>query len=92
MLEAGTSEGRHLGAIVPSGIPSEFLGKEQEEEEAWNAQMSVGREILQALDRAFQLHQNTDYQVSQVNIFPRKLLGFGLNLSCLHPRPPLCSS
>ena len=34
VLEAGTFEGRHLGAIVPSGIPSEFLRKEQEEEEA----------------------------------------------------------
>ena len=71
VLEAGTSEGRHLGAIVPSGIPSEFLRKEQEEEEeAWNAQLDIGREILQALDRAFQLHQKTDYQVSQVNTFP----------------------
>ena len=29
VLEAGTSEGRHLGAIVPSGLPSEFLRKEQ---------------------------------------------------------------
>ena len=70
MLEAGTSEGGHLGVIVPSGVPSEFLRKEQEEEEAWNAQLDVSREILQALDRAFQLHQWTDYQVSQVNTFP----------------------
>ena len=53
MLEAGTSEGGHLGGIVPSRVPLEFLRKEQEEEEAWNKQMSVGREILQALDRAF---------------------------------------
>jgi len=81
MLEAGTSEGGHLAAIVPSGVPSEFLRKEQEEEEAWNKQMSVGREILQALDRAFQLHQNADYQVSQVNISPRKLLGFDFNFN-----------
>ena len=69
-LNAGTSEGPHHGAIIPSGLPSEFLRKEQEEEEAWNAQLDVGREILQALDRAFQLHQKTDYQVSQVNTFP----------------------
>jgi hypothetical protein len=61
VLEAGASEGSHLGAIVPSGVPSEFLRKEQEEEEAWNKQMGVGREILQALDRAYQLHQNADY-------------------------------
>src|SRR6185295_411941 len=54
VLEAGTSEGRHLGAIVPSGLPSELLRKEQEEEEAWNTQLGVGREILQALDHAFQ--------------------------------------
>jgi len=33
-------------------------------------QLGVGREILQALERAFQLHQGTDYQVSQVNTFP----------------------
>ena len=64
VLEAGASEGSHLGVIVPSGVPSKFLRKEQEEEEAWNKQMGVGREILQALDRAYQLHQNADYQVS----------------------------
>ena len=54
MLEAGTSEGGHLGVIVLSGVPSEFLRKEQEEEEAWNAQFNVGRDILEALDHAFQ--------------------------------------
>ena len=83
MLEAGTSKGGHLGAIVPSGVPSEFLRKEQDEEEAWNKQMGVGREILQALDRAFQLHQNADYQVSQVNLFPPKLvrIWFSFNVS-----------
>ena len=70
MLNAGTSEGPHHGAIIPSGLPSELLRKEQEEEEAWNAQLDVGREILQALDRAFQLHQRTDYQVGKVNTFP----------------------
>src|SRR6185295_7429717 len=69
VLEAGTSEGPQHGAIIPSGLPSEFLRKEQEEEEAWNAQLDVGHEILQALDRAFQLHQGTDYQVSKVNTF-----------------------
>ena len=36
VLKAGTSEGRHLGAVVLSGIPSKFLRKEQEEDEAWN--------------------------------------------------------
>ena len=70
VLEVGTSEGPHHGAIIPSGLPSEFLRKEQEEEDAWNAQLDVVREILQALDRAFQLHQRTDYQVSKVNTFP----------------------
>ena len=91
VLEAGTSEGPHHGAIIPSGLPSEFLRKEQEEEEAWNAQLNVGREILQALDRAFQLHQGTDYQVSKINTFPWKLLGFDLALTCFYPRPPTCS-
>ena len=69
VLEAGTSEGRHHGAIVLFGLPLEFLRMEQEEEEAWNTQLGVGRDILQALDRAFQLHQGADYQVSQVNTF-----------------------
>ena len=49
--------------------------------------MGVGREILQALDRAFQLHQNADYQVSQVNTFPRKLLGFDFGLNMFLPTP-----
>jgi len=93
MLEAGASEGSHLGVIVPSGVPSEFLRKEQEEEEAWNKQMGVGREILQALDRAYQLHQNADYQVSQVSISPRKLLRIGFNFSRVFTHAvPLCSS
>ena len=70
VLEVGMSEGTQHGAIIPSGPPSEFLRKEQEEEESWNAQLDVCREILQALDRAFQLHQGTDYQVSKVNTFP----------------------
>ena len=70
VLNAGTSEGPHHGVIIPSGLPSEFLRNEQEEEEAWNAQFNVGSEILQALDRAFQLHQKTDYQVSKVSTFP----------------------
>ena len=70
VLKAGTSEGPHHGAIIPSGLPSEFLRKEQEEEEAWNTQLDVGREIIQALERAFHLHQRTDYPVSQVNTFP----------------------
>ena len=61
VLEVGSSEGPHHGTIIPSGLPSEFLRKEQEEEEAWNAQLDVGREILEALDRAFLLHQRTDY-------------------------------
>ena len=80
VLHAGTSEGAHHGAIIPSGVPSEFLRKEQEEEEAWNAQFDVGSEILQALDRAFQLHQKTDFRISKVNTFPWELLFFILFL------------
>ena len=34
VLNAGTSEGPHHEAIIPSGLPSEFLRDEQEEEEA----------------------------------------------------------
>ena len=44
--------------------------------------MGVGREILQALDRAFQLHQNADYQVSQVSLPPKLArIWFSLNVS-----------
>jgi len=92
VFEAGASEGSHLGVIVPSGVPSEFLRKEQEEE-AWNKQMGIGREILQALDRAYQLHQNADYQVSQVNISRQKLIRFGFSfLRVFTHAVPLCSS
>ena len=35
--------------------------------------MGVCREILQGLDRAFQLHQNADYQVSQVSTAPPEI-------------------
>jgi len=87
VLEAGASEASHLGVIVPSGVPSEFLRKEQEEEEALNKQMGVGREILQALDRAYQLHQNADYQVSQVSISPGNCFGLVLTFRASSPTP-----
>src|SRR6185312_1081314 len=52
--------------------------------------MGVGREILQALDRAFQLHQNADYQVSQVSTaLPKNRSDSVLVFTRLDPRPPL---
>ena len=68
--EYGDSMDIDPAAAASAGTLKAGTSEEQEEEEAWNAQMSVGREILQALDRAFQLHQNADYQVSQVNTSP----------------------
>ena len=54
ILGAGTSEGPGHGAnyaIVQSGVPSEFLRNEKEEE-AWKAQYEVGSQIQATLDRA----------------------------------------
>ena len=37
VLDEGTSEGPHHGAIIQSGVPPEFLRDEQEEEAVWQA-------------------------------------------------------
>ena len=67
MLDEGTSEGPHHGAIIQSGVPPEFLHDEREEEAVWQAQIEAGCQILNHLDRALELHRTTDYQISQVN-------------------------
>ena len=64
VLNAGTSEGPHHGAIIQSGVPPEFLRDEQEEEAVWQAQIEAGSQILNHLDRALELHRTTDYQIS----------------------------
>jgi hypothetical protein len=73
ILGTGTSEGPGHGAnyaIVQSGVPSEFLHNEQgEEEEAWKAQYDVGTQIHDALGRAFQFHQKTDFLINKVSTF-----------------------
>ena len=51
----------------------EFLRNEKEEEAVWKAQYEVGSQIQAALDRAFQLHQKTDFLISKVNAFPWEL-------------------
>ena len=73
ILDAGTSEGPGHGAnyaIVQSGVPSQFLRNEQEEEEAWKAQNDVGSKIQDALGRAFHVHQKTYFLISKVSTFP----------------------
>ena len=67
VLNAGTSEGPHHGAIIQSGVPPEFLHDEQEEEAVWQAHIEAGSPILNHLDRALELHRTTDYQISQVS-------------------------
>ena len=67
MLNAGTSEGPHHGAIIQSGVSPEFLHDEQEEEAIWQAQIEAGSQILNHLDHALELHRMTDYQISQVS-------------------------
>jgi hypothetical protein len=92
ILGAGTSEGPGHGAnyaIVQSEVPSGFLRNEQEEEEAWKAQYNVGTQIQDALSRAFQLHQKTDFLISKVSTFPWELLVFYLVLVCSTHAPPL---
>ena len=46
------------------GSPPEFLHDEQEEEAVWQAQIEAGSQILNHLDRALELHQMIDYQIS----------------------------
>jgi len=67
VLDEGTSEGPHHGAIIQSGVPLEFLHNEREEESVWQAQIEAGSQILNHLDRALELHRTTDYQISQVS-------------------------
>ena len=67
VLNAGTSEWPHHGAIIQSGVPPEFLHDEQEEEAIWQEQIEAGSQILNHLDRALELHRTTDYQISQVS-------------------------
>ena len=67
MLDKGTSEGPHHGAIIQSGVPLKFLRDEQEEEAVWQAQIKDGSQILNHLDRALELYRMTDYQISQVS-------------------------
>jgi len=45
-------------------VPPEFLRDELEEEAVWQAQIEVGSQIQNHLDRALELHQTTDYQIS----------------------------
>ena len=47
-------------------VPPEFLRDEREEEDVWQAQIEVGSQIQNHLDRALELHRTTDYQISQV--------------------------
>jgi len=67
VLDEGTSEGPHHGAIVQSGVPPEFLRDEWEEESVWQAQIEAGSQIINHLDRSLELHRTTDYQISQVS-------------------------
>jgi len=67
VLDEGTSEGPHHGAIIQSGVPLEFLHDEREEEAVWQAQIEAGSQIPNQLDRALELHRTTDYQISQVS-------------------------
>jgi len=45
-------------------VPPVFLRDEREEETIWQAQIEVGSQIQNHLDRALELHQTTDYQIS----------------------------
>ena len=45
VLDEGTSEGAHHGAIIQSGVPPEFLRDEQEEEAVWRRR---SRQVLRS--------------------------------------------
>ena len=67
VLDEGTSEGPHHGAIIQSGVAPEFLQDEREEEAVWQAQFEAGSQIQNHLERALELHRTKDYQISQVS-------------------------
>ena len=92
MLSAGTSEGPRHEAIIQSGVPLEFLCNEQEEEAVWKAQIEVGSQIMDHLDRALELHRTTDFQISNVSAFPWELLVFGFVFVCFTHALPLAAA
>ena len=55
-------------------------------------QYDVGTQIQNALDRAFQLHQKTDFRINKVNTFPWELLIFYLVLVRSTHAPPLAAA
>jgi len=68
-LDAG--QGPPTGAervLVQRGGAPGFNRNEQEE--VWKAQYEVGSQIQAALERAFQLHKTTDFEISSVSAFP----------------------
>jgi len=70
-LDAG--QGPPTGAervMVQHGGAPGFNRSEQEEDEVWKAQYEVGSQIQAALERAFQLHKTTDFEISSVSAFP----------------------
>ena len=87
VLDEGTSEGSHHGAIIQSGVPPEFLHDEQEEEAVWQAQIEAGSQILNHLDRALEFHRTTDYQISHVSDSPSGIVHILALISFVLPTP-----
>ena len=56
--------------MVQRGGAPGFYRNEQEEEEVWKAQYEVGSQIQAALERAFQLHKTTNFEISRVSALP----------------------
>ena len=56
------------GMVQHGGAPG--FNRSEEEEEVWKAQYEVGSQIQAALERAFQLHKTTDFEISSVSAFP----------------------
>ena len=69
MLDKGNPTGAEWVMVQHGGAPG-FNPSKQEEEEAWKAQYEVGSQIQAALERAFQLHKTTDFEISSVSAFP----------------------
>ena len=70
MLDKGPPREPSGGWSSTGGAPG-FNRSEQEEEEVWKAQYEVGSEIQATLERAFQLHKTTDFEISSVSALPR---------------------
>jgi len=72
-LEVGLSGPADQGvswAVVPRGVPKDFVCAKHEEEEIWQEQLELGGTINADLQRAVQRHWQEAHNVTRVSALP----------------------